>query len=343
MYRFIAIVFVLWITTPLRAQETVYLSRSLSADHVSKVIAKTSGGNIEVSGGHDQDARLEVYVSSNGHRRSLSRDEIAQRIGADYDFTVSVQGGELSVSALPKHHFSDWKNALNISFKIYVPENTGTDLATSGGSISLTKLSGDEVFKTSGGNLEVGNLSGKIRGETSGGSIRVSDSRDDIDLSTSGGNINASQCNGQLKLSTSGGSIDLSGLDGNIHAATSGGSVRAKTVAGELVASTSGGSLDLEDLSCSLDASTSGGHINIAMTNPGKYVKVSNSGGHINLSIPGDKGYDLKLYGNGMDRDFSLKNFSGTVKKDRIEGTVNGGGIPVTASSSGGHINLSFN
>ncbi len=66
-----------------------------------------------------------------------------------------------------------------------------TKLRTSGGSISLINLNGEQDFSTSGGSLHVEKMSGKIDGSTSGGSIHVSDSKDEIDLRTSGGSIEA--------------------------------------------------------------------------------------------------------------------------------------------------------
>jgi DUF4097 and DUF4098 domain-containing protein YvlB len=324
------------------AQETLYLSKPLTTEAVNRIEAKTSGGSIGVAGNHDQDARLEIYVSLNRHNRTLSKEEIDTKIKDDYDFSIDVSGGKLTVIALPKHNFTNWERALNISFKIFVPQNVATDLTTSGGSISLSNLSGTEQFKTSGGNLTVERLAGKTNGKTSGGSIRVTDSKDEIDLSTSGGSVHASNCMGKIQLRTAGGSITLQDLKGDVNASNSGGSVVGNNIGGDLIASTSGGNLKLMALQCSLDASTSGGSINAQVTEPRDFVKVSTSGGHIDLSVPKDKGYDLRLYGNKMDRNFSLHNFSGTVQDDKIEGTINDGGIPVTAHDSGGKINLSF-
>jgi Toastrack DUF4097 len=324
------------------SQGTLYLTKSLAGESLDFVNARTSGGSIDAWGGHSHDARIEIYVSSNGHVKNLSKDEIQNRITSDYDLTVAVADHKLTVSAQPKKRITNWKRSLNISFKIYIPENISTDLSTSGGSISLTDLSGTEDFRTSGGSLTVERLSGKVKGLTSGGSIHVLDSKDDIVLVTSGGSIDAGNCDGKLQLTTSGGSLHLDNLTGEINASTSGGSIKGKRIGGELVAATSGGSIDLQDLACSLKASTSGGNINAQLDDVGKYVELNNSGGHINLTIPKDKGYDLKLYGNKMNRNFSLSHFSGTVKDDRIEGTINGGGIPVTAHAGGGKIYLSF-
>jgi hypothetical protein len=319
---------------------TPYMTKSLASESIKDIVAKTSGGYINVEGGYATDARVEVYITSN-NGRELSKEDIQERL-ADYELSVSASAGKLTAIAKAKSRITNWRRALSISFKIFVPQNVSTDLSTSGGSISLNNLSGTEDFSTSGGSLTVQKISGKITGETSGGSINVSDSKDDIDLETSGGSIDASDCLGKIKLNTSGGSLTLRNLNGDVKATTSGGSVDAKNILGELNTHTSGGSMSLRAMACSLEASTSGGNIEAEITEIGKYVRLSNSGGKIDLEIPKNKGYDLKVYGDKINNDFTLEKFSGTIKEDKIEGTVNGGGIPVTVDAGGGRVYLSF-
>jgi DUF4097 and DUF4098 domain-containing protein YvlB len=142
-------------------------------------------------------------------------------------------------------------------------------------------------------------------------------------------------------LSTSGGSLKLNSLKGNIKASTSGGSINGSTIDGELIAHTSGGSINLRDLSCSVETSTSGGHINVAIKQFGKYARISNSGGNIDLQLPYKKGIDLNLSARRINTE-ALDNFSGTGERSRINGKLNGGGIPVEVSAGSGTISLSF-
>jgi DUF4097 and DUF4098 domain-containing protein YvlB len=329
----------------LHAQDTqkglLYLTKSLSAESIKQVEAKTSGGGIEVSGVSASEARIEVYITENGHRGSYSKEEIQKMLTDDYDFSVTVSGNKLTATAKPKRNFQNWNDALSISYKIYVPTVCGTQLYTSGGGISISNLSGDEHFSTSGGGLEVKGLTGKISGHTSGGGIDISDSKDDIDMETSGGGIEASRCSGQIRLNTSGGSITLNDLNGNIRATTSGGNVEAEKITGELVTHTSGGNISLESMSGSLEASTSGGNIDVQLTATGKYVKLSNSGGSVSLQIPKGKGLDLDIHGDGI-RTEGLSNFSGSMEKESINGTVNGGGMPVDIHAGSGGVTIAL-
>jgi hypothetical protein len=318
-----------------------YMTKSLSGQSVNSAKAETSGGSIQVSGVSDNEARIEVFIRSSNSRYSYTKEEIAKKLEEDYNLEVSVSGGKVSAIARTKRNNMNWEKALSISFKIYIPANSSTDLATSGGSISLDNLNGTHDFRTSGGSLHIDKLSGKMKGRTSGGSITVLHSKDDINLHTSGGSIHADDCTGTLELVTSGGSLRLKNLSGEVDARTSGGSVHGDDIKADLIAHTSGGNVDLAGISGSVDAATSGGNIHVEIAQLGKFVKIGNSGGNVNLTLPADKGLDLKITGSRINTG-TLKNFSGTLEEDEVNGKLNGGGVPVTVRSSSGRVTLSL-
>lgn len=319
-----------------------FLSKSLAGLGIKEVFVNTSGGSITVSGDANEKPRVEVYITSN-NGLPISKEEAKKRLEDKYVLEVEARDGELHASAKSKQRFN-WNNnnSLSISFKVYVPEKANTNLSTSGGSIHLDHLTGNESFSTSGGSLHLDHIAGNIKGRTSGGSIHVSDSRQDIDLSTSGGSIDADNCDGRMRLETSGGSLNLNHLKGDIHANTSGGSIHAEGINGDLVTSTSGGSINMTDLSGSVDASTSGGSLHAQFREVRKSVRLSVSAGHIDLTLPAKQGLDLDLSGERVSNE-SLNNFSGERDKDRIRGKVNGGGALVRADASSGRVSLNFN
>ena len=322
--------------------KTPYETKSLANDGIKAVYVKTSGGSISVSGESGEAPRVEVYVHGNNNA-DFTREEIKKRLDEDYELEVTVADHEVHAMARRKHEgFNwDWRRQLSISFKIYVPKQVSTRLETSGGSIHLDNLSGEENFGTSGGSLHIDRLTGTIKGETSGGSIEVSNSSDNINLETSGGSIHADNCNGKIRLETSGGSLHLSNLKGNINANTSGGSIQGNNIDGELITGTSGGSVNLSQLSCSLEASTSGGSMNVELLHLGKYVKLDVSGGQVNLRLPANQGMNLNLSANRINKP-DVGSFNGEWDKDHVKGSLNGGGIPVNVDASG-HLEISFN
>jgi hypothetical protein len=321
---------------------TPYMTKSLANAGIKKAFVSTSGGSITVSGASGQEPRVEVYITGN-NGITPSNDEIKKRLEEDYTLDINVSGGEVRAVAKNKHEHNnwDWRRQLNIGFKVYVPQNTATNLETSGGSIHLDNLTGDEKFETSGGSLHIDKLTGNIHGRTSGGSISVSNTKDDIDLETSGGSVHANNCSGTIKLETSGGSLSLDDLSGKITAETSGGSVHGSNIKGDLKTGTSGGSISLTGLACSLDTYTSGGSIHVQMNEVSKFVKIDASGGHVDLQLPSKQGYDLNLRADKVTADLG-GNFNGTKEKDRIEGKLNGGGANVDVNGSN-HVSLTLN
>lgn len=318
-----------------------YKTERFANAKITNVRSETTGGNITVIGEPAASPRVEVYITGNDGRKTITSDEIKQRL-QDYELNVSVSGSTVVATArsLRKQDRNfDWKKALNISFKIYVPKAVSTDLETSGGNIRLSELTGTQEFSTSGGNLTLDKLSGKLHGKTSGGNISIKDSKDNIDLTTSGGNIDADNCSGTLNLETSGGNLNLSELKGSIRATTSGGNIHGDLISGDLTTHTSGGGITLKDLSGGVDASTSGGNINVTMSDVTKPVKLTNSGGDIQLKLPRNKGVDLRVSAENI-RTESLGNFKGTQDRERIEGSLNGGGTSVRVNAGSGNVRL---
>jgi hypothetical protein len=344
MKKYLGILFLTSIYFAAKAQDKYYqpyMTKSLSADAINKVKVETAGGSIEVKGA-DVDAHIDVFVSpNNNHSKMLSKEEIERKISENYDLSVNVVDHQLTAIAKSKKKSQNWKDGLNISFKIIVPSATSVNLLTSGGNIELADLKGKLDFTTSGGNLNLEHIGGNVNGTTSGGNINIKHSADDIELTTSGGNVNAVNSHGNIRLSTSGGNVGVNNSGGTIRATTSGGDVLGDTVDGELIASTSGGDVRLLNLSCSLDAGTSGGNIRVSMAALGKYVKISNSGGNTDIEMPQEKGVDLDLHAEKIKLN-TYATFKGDVEERKVKGTLNGGGVPVTIHGGSGRINLTL-
>jgi len=279
-----------------------YLTKSFNLTGAGNLITNTSGGSISVTGTSGNSVKVIMYVRPNN---SKNGNEIPSAEALEkYRFDVRQEGNTVYAVAERKDNKWDNKTALNVSFEIEVPQNITSKLNTSGGSISLTNVSGKQQASTSGGSLNFQNIKGDVNGSTSGGSIVVSKLDGNLDASTSGGSIKLTEATGALKVSTSGGSITLNKVSGDISAHTSGGSIRA----------------DVEKI--------------------GKFLTLSTSGGSVHATIPNGLGLDLDLSGNRVKT--TVSNFSGTAKDDRIKGSMNGGGIPVKMSTSGGTTELSY-
>lgn len=280
-----------------------YFTKNFVLQEGGKLHVKTSGGSIAVAGKDSDKVIVEMYVKKNGSWKDWFNDEDIEEALQDYTIAIEQKGHEIFAVAKNKKS-NRGNNKLSISFKVIVPRHISTALNTSGGSITLSNVVGEQDANTSGGSLNFNKISGDMTGHTSGGSININDFDGNLDAKTSGGSIRLSNSTGKLNVHTSGGSIVMDGITGSVEAITSGGSIRA----------------DIEDL--------------------GDYLTLHTSGGSINAVVPQGMGLDIELSGNRVNT--RLSNFNGETKKDYIKGTLNGGGTPVRMTTSGGSVNLDY-
>ncbi|WP_343853386.1 hypothetical protein [Algoriphagus jejuensis] len=221
----------------------------------------------------------------------------------NYNLDISQSGN--TISLIVKRKNNSVRSKMNLSFKIKVPKEMSSKIKSSGGSIAIEGLKGKQDIATSGGSIQVLNSNGAVNTHSSGGSFR------------------------------------LENFEGNVEVQSSGGSIKINHLIGDVLVGSSGGSVTLEDISGSINANTSGGSIKAQLSHLEKSLSMKSSGGSITAVVPKGLGLNLDLSGGRVNS--SLSNFDGEIKKDRILGKINGGGIPVTMQSSGGSINLEFN
>jgi hypothetical protein len=108
------------------------------------------------------------------------------------------------------------------------------------------------------------------------------------------------------------------------------------------VVSTSGGGIEIEDVSGSLEARTSGGPIRAAISRqPEGDCRLTTSGGGITVHLAPGLSFDLdaKTSGGSVRTDMEVS-VRGEIKKNRIEGKLNGGGPELYLRTSGGGIQI---
>jgi hypothetical protein len=281
--------------------DTPYVVKNFKLGSDAKVKVETVGGNIEITGQSSNEAKVEMYVRGNNSNDDLSESEIKQRL-ENYDVQINQEGNTVNAIVTQKKSINWNKNGLSISFRLYVPRQVATTLETKGGNIELSGLTGKQEVVTRGGNIDVRKLTGDTRLETAGGNIDIEEFDGKLQVTCSGGNIDLNNAKGEISVKTAGGNITLAGTGGSIEAHTSGGDIRAKITAME------------------------------------KSLTLSSSGGNITASLPENKGFDVDIRADRVHTNFA--NFKGSLGKEKVQGTVNGGGIPVRMTTSGGNISL---
>jgi DUF4097 and DUF4098 domain-containing protein YvlB len=161
-----------------------------------------------------------------------------------------------------------------------------------------------------------------------------------VSVRTGGGSIDLRDTDGTASLHTSGGSISAKNVIGNIELKTSGGSILADTIRGDVDADTSGGGVRLLNIDGKIRGNTSGGGVRCSLVGANRGISATTAGGGIEIILPRSTAanIDASTSGGSVDADFPV---TSTVRKDsRLVGSMNGGGEPIYAHTSGGGVSL---
>lgn len=253
-------------------------------------------------------------VIINGKVQKGSKSKLDPRVKEaveDFEVTFEHKDSNVRIDGKFKRGRKHWRKELNrlkILFQLTVPQQYNVDLVTSSGGVSVADLDGDVRVKNSAGSLRFGKIKGTVWGRTSAGSINLTSSDSTVDVKTSSGSIKIGDVAGKVQAQTSSGSIRLSSVGGTVNARTSSGSIRASLTGQPQEACslhTSAGSITvtlLSDIAVDVDAETSAGRVSTELA--------------------------------------VASVIRGRVLKNRLNGSINGGGPLLKLRTSAGSIRL---
>jgi DUF4097 and DUF4098 domain-containing protein YvlB len=161
-----------------------------------------------------------------------------------------------------------------------------------------------------------------------------------INVHTGGGSIELRDTVGTASLRTSGGDVSAKNVTGNVEARTSGGSIHGETIKGDVDASTSGGTIRLLQIDGAIRGKTSGGSLRCSLVGANRGISMTTSGGSIELILPKGTTGNLDAGTSGGNVSTDLPVTSTDWDDHKLVGSLNGGGAPIYAHTSGGSISL---
>lgn len=196
---------------------------------------ETANGTVEVRQAPVASLEVDATIRAVSQER-LAMTQVVVEPGPDQGVRISV-------------HWPDGRRQGNegCSLIVRTPGQSGLDVRTSNGRVTIAGLNGPATIRTSNGSVEVGSHDGPVNVDTSNGRIQAERIQGDVSLSSSNGRIEAVDVGGAVRADTSNGAIAvrLSPIGmGPLDLNTSNGSVRVEvgpTFAGVVDASTSNG------------------------------------------------------------------------------------------------------
>ena len=285
----------------------------------AQVSISSSDGNIEAVAFDNDKTDIFYIVRKNNKVLNISRAELEKEVTLE----VQQSGNSLNIVVKYKNEFgwTDWRDKMVVSFRLQLPRETACILRTSDGNVSVKGFNRDQ------------------RCNTSDGDVSIADVRGSVNAATSDGNVTVTKVSGSVEVKTSDGDVRLEEIKGDARASTSDGNVVASKVMGNTYMKTSDGDLSFRDLAGSLNAHTSDGNVTGNIVELKNELTIRTSDGNISISVPANIGMDLNIKGESLD--VPLTNFSGRSDERSIQGKSNGGGVPVSLTTSG-NVSLAY-
>lgn len=297
-----------------------YVIRNVDSAAGGKLIVEIDFGSIDITPGADDKVALQA------HRKIDFGDESREKeYLASVPITLTKDGNVVTIRSRAENPIR-WNlnhQEMDAKYAIRVPKRFETALRTNGGAINVGDVVGNLKANTSGGRMSFARLEGTLDAQTSGGAIDVQD------------------CSGPITVETSGGRIKVTEGKGSLNAHTSGGGIEVRNFVGDTDVRTSGGGLDLEKVSGKLVGKTSGGAIRASIAGAvlGD-VKLETTAGSIDLSVPAGAALTIDARTSIGEVVSRLPIQTTEADRDRLLGTLNGGGKSVRLETSAGNITI---
>jgi hypothetical protein len=215
------------------------------------------GGDLTLQGTANDTAHLTGKVNYSLVRPHISvADRGAQ--GAVFTFTCGNWAGNCALNGTAD-----------------IPSAAAATIATDGGSLTASDLTGGISLSTEGGNLSATNIAGRASLQSGGGGLTAAQLTGDVDLATSGGNITATSiASARVTADSGGGDIEIvfTRVPQDVQVSAEGGDVTIVVPSGptayDVTTSTGGG-----NVSDAIPQATSSSHV----------INVSSGGGDITI------------------------------------------------------------
>jgi hypothetical protein len=304
MNRFAVLIAALTLTATAAFAAEGNFERTLAVSAAPSLSVATGSGYVHVYSGSDS----QVHIIGRVHVRPglfgvLGGDADARLRKILADPPIKQFGNTITIGA--DRSDSSFFNNVSIDYEITTP--SGTTLKAETGS----------------GDLEIGGIEGTVTAETGSGEMKVDNIGANARLETGSGSIHAINVHGAATLQTG---------SGNLHLDLSG--------AGDVKAQTGSGSIRIGGVSGGLHAEAGSGNIEVA-GNPTDEWRLESGSGSVAISVGGTAKFSLNAEtGSGSVHVDQPLLSQGTLDRQHVVGTVNGGGPTIRVTTGSGNIEI---
>jgi Putative adhesin len=282
---------------------------------------QSGSGNITVHSGNSNSVVIHGHVKASESwfgGGGLSADEKVKRI--EQNPPIEQNGNSIRIG-----HISDeaLRNNVSISYDVTVPKDTSLQSHTGSGDERITDLNGPVRANSGSGNLTIGSIASEVRATAGSGDLQITDIKGRVYTETGSGNIRATGVAGGFDARAGSGDITFEQAgSGSVHAQTGSGNIRLHNVSGGVEAGAGSGDVLVEGkIDSDWRIHTGSGEVEVKLPSDAKFnIDARSSSGNVEVHHP--------------------VSMQGSLKRNHIEGTVNGGGTLLDISTGSGTIRV---
>lgn len=238
---FVATSVLLWLITPLQAQDEVHQSYDLNPS--ATISVANHSGFIHLTGWNENRVQLD-----------------AVKRGAQEDFpTVEIKVmhslDKLEINTI--YPLRSWKNSrhVEVEYELKVPRIAILNaITTTSGDITITDAGSRTIVRSTSGNISAAHIGGTLTINSTSGELRISDVTSRLSAQATSGNITALDLHDDVAVNAMSGDVRLEKIGGRIN---------ARAISGKLIVRDAGGDATLESISDSILAENIKGRVTV--------------------------------------------------------------------------------
>ena len=316
----IAVAVGILVAAPCAAQRLRF-ERAIDVTPGATLDVSTIRGKVQVRAGDDRQIRIDgtvtVRAGVGGITVPSNALELAQRVADRPRIDVAD-----NVVRLRPPLDSEELRAVTVSYEVRVPRDTRLIIATDSGAITVDGVAAPVLVTTQSSSIALSGIDGAT------------------EIKTGSGDVTVDRAAGGLRVVTQSSRITLRGLSGPLDARTQSGAVRASFGGpGAADVETGSSAIQIDGLSGGLAVRTQSGRVEVR-GNPTAAWNVTTGSSLIDVSLEPAARFTLDATSRSSSVRVTGLAVEGFTAKERVSGTVGGGGPIVRLASRSGQIHI---
>ena len=312
---------VLAVSTAAYAAVEGNFDRTLKVSGRVDLDVQSGSGDITVHTGDSNSVVVHGHVKASEswfNMGGLSADEKVKRI--EQNPPIQQNGNSIRIGHIDEEAL---RNNISVTYEITVPKDTSVQAHTGSGDQHVNDVDGPVRVSTGSGNLTISNIGSEVRANAGSGDLRISNVKGRLYTETGSGNINAN------------------GIAGGFDARAGSGDITfEQTASGSVRAQTGSGNIHLRNVSGGVEAGAGSGDVQVQGTMASDW-RIHTGSGEVEVKLPSNAKFNINARSSSGNVEVNHPvTMQGTLKRNHVEGTVNGGGTLLDINTGSGTIRV---